>query len=158
MWRDVVNLQVTTRLQESSVARDEVRTAVAAGDWTFRLTGLPAGPRRFGITGLGETRVLDRITLNGRDISDRAVTLGGGVRVTGLEIVVTDRVSELRGVVRAGRDAVSAGAVVVVFSTDPERWFPTSRHVLRTVIDIRLPTAPSGSPFSAGRRARHVAR
>lgn len=129
-WRDIVDLQVTTSLLEAEPGSGEVRTAVAAGDWTFRLDGLPPGPRRFGITGLGETRVLDRITLNGRDIGDRAVTLGGGVRVAGLEIVVSDRVSELRGVVRGGGDEQTAGAVVVAFSTDPERWFSTSRYVV----------------------------
>lgn len=127
-WRDIVNLQVTTRLQESSST--EVRTAVADGGWTFGLSDLPPGPRRFGITGLGETRVLDRITLNGRDVSDRAVTLGGGLRVAGLEIVVTDRVSELRGVAHSDGNERTAGSVVVAFSTDPEQWFPTSRYVL----------------------------
>jgi len=39
-------------------------------------------------------------------------------------------VSELRGMVRAGRDTAGHDAVVVVFSTEPERWFPSSRYVL----------------------------
>ena len=128
-WRDLVDLQVTTASRESVNGADEVRTAIDAGDGAFILRSLAPGPRRFGVRGLGEARVLDRITLNGRDVTDRAVTLGGGVRVAGLEIVVTDRVSQLRGLVRAGRDAAGDGAVVVVFSTDPERWFPTSRYV-----------------------------
>ena len=128
-WRDLVDLEVTTHLDVAGRDAAELRTATAANE-TFRLIGLPPGPRRFGIVGLGDTRVVDRVTLNGRDITDRAVTLGGGQRISGLEIVVTDRVSELRGVVRSGRDEPAAGAVVVAFSTDPERWFPTSRHVL----------------------------
>ena len=128
-WRDLVDLEVTTHLEAAGRDAAETLTATAANE-TFRLIGLPPGPRRFGIAGLADTRVLDGITLNGRDITDRAVTLGGGIRVTGLEIVVTDRVSELRGMVRAGRDTAGNGAVVVVFSTDPEQWFPTSRYVL----------------------------
>ena len=78
---------------------------------------------------MGETRVLERIMLNGRDITDRAVTLGGGARVRGLDVLVTDRVSALRGTVRAGRAVAGERAVVVVFATNPERWFPTSRYV-----------------------------
>ena len=129
-WRDVVNLQVTTALHEPVSGADEMRTTIEAGDGTFILRNLAPGRRRFGVMGLGEGRVLDRITLNGRDITDRAVTLSGGVRGTGVEIVVTDRVSELHGVVRAGRGATADRAVVVIFSSEPERWFPSSRYIL----------------------------
>ena len=128
MWREVVDLEVVASALEPGSGSDEARTVID-GDGTFSLRDLPPGPHGFAVRGLGEARSLDRITLNGRDITDRAVTLGGGVRVTGLEIVVTDRVSELRGMVRAGRDTAGRGAVVAVFSTDPERWFPTSRYV-----------------------------
>lgn len=130
-WRDVTDLQVVTALQEFGSGAREVRTAIAARDGAFTLRDLRPGPRRFGLAGLGETRVLERITMNGREITDRAVTLGGGVRIAGLEIVVTDRVSTLRGMVRGGRDGSGDRSMVVVFSTDPERWFPTSRYVQR---------------------------
>ena len=129
-WRDIVDLQVSTRLEEAIGGSAEVRAAIEEGTGSFYLRDLRPGSRRFEVTGLGEDRVLDRIVFNGRDITERAVTLGGGVRVTGLEIIVTDRVSQLRGMVRGGRDAPGRGAVVVVFSTDPGRWFPGSRYVL----------------------------
>ena len=128
-WREVVDLQVAAIALASGWGSDEARTRVA-DDGTFSLRDLRPGPRRFEVSGLGEARVLERITLNGRNIGDRAVTLGGGARITGLEIAVTDRVSELRGMVRAGRDTAGDAAVVVVFSTDPERWLPTSRYIL----------------------------
>lgn len=128
-WRDVLDLQVTTHLETVSGAQD-TRMTITVGDGTFSFRGLAPGPRRFGIRGLGETRALDRITLNGRDISDRAVRLDGSGRVTGLEIMVTDRVSVLRGVVRTSGDRAFTDAVVTVFSTDPERWSSTSRYVL----------------------------
>lgn len=144
-WRDLVDLEVTTHLAAAGRDAAELRTAMTANE-TFRLIGLPQGPRRFGIAGLGDARVLDRVTMNGRDITDRAVTLGGGVRVTGLEIVVTDQVSELRGTVRTGRETAGQSAVVVVFSTDPERWFPK--------VSVRIErTAGSGRPIPLPRSA-----
>lgn len=128
-WREIVELRVTTSLLEAGSSPADARTVSSGEDGRFTLRDLAPGPRRFGVAGLGETRVLERITVNGRDITDRTVMLGGGVRVTGVDIVVTDRVSALRGMVRAGREVAGEGAVVVVFATDPERWFPTSRYV-----------------------------
>ena len=125
-WRDIVNLQVTTRMLDTTQARGDDQSMVD-GDSRFQFRGLPPGLRIFGVTGVGATRVLDRISLNGRDITDRSIDVGGRSRVTGLEVVLTDRVSSLAGAVRASADG--AAAVVVAFSTTPELWFPDSRHV-----------------------------
>lgn len=125
-WRDIVNLQVTTRMQETAQARGDDRSMLD-GDNRFQFRGLPPGLRVFEVTGIGETRVLERISFNSRDITDRPIDLNGRSRVTDLEVVLTDRVSSLVGVVRASSDGASA--VVLAFSMTPELWFPDSRHV-----------------------------
>ena len=125
-WRDIVNLQVTTRMLDTTQARGDDQSMLD-DDNRFQVRGLPPGLRVFGIAGVDETRVLERISLNGRDITDRPIDVGGRSRVTGLEVFLTDRVSSLAGAVRTASDGEAA--VVVAFSTTPELWFPNSRHV-----------------------------
>ncbi len=125
-WRDIVNLQVTTRMLETTQARGDDQSMID-GDSRFQFGDLPPGLRVFGVAGVGETRVLERISLNGRDITDRPIDVGGRSRVTGLEVVLTDRVSSLAGAVRTASDGETG--VVVAFSMTPELWFPDSRHV-----------------------------
>lgn len=128
-WRDIVNLQVTTRMLDATQTRGDDQSMLD-GDNRFRFHGLPPDLRIFEVAGIGETRVtrvLERISLNGRDITDRPIDLGGRSQVTGLEVVLTDRVSSLVGAVRGSPDGASA--VVVAFPMTPELWFPDSRHV-----------------------------
>lgn len=125
-WRDIVNLRVTTRVLDRTQVRGDDQSMLDS-DNGFQFRGLPPGLRVFGVTGISGDRVLDNVSLDGRDITDRPVDLSGRSRVTGLEVVLTDRVSSVRGVVRSSADGEAVA--VVAFSRDPELWFPDSRHV-----------------------------
>jgi len=126
-WHDIVNLRVTTRMVDATQVRRDHQLMID-GDHRFRFRGLPPGQRVFGVAGMGENRVLESISLQGRDITDQPIELSGQSRITGLEVILTDQVSSLRGAVRAAADG--AAVVVLAFSTDPDLWFPDSRHVV----------------------------
>lgn len=64
------------------------------------------------------------------DTTDGAIMFGRKDQsLTDVEVVLTDRVTELSGRIEddGGRPAVDAH--VIVFSTDRERWYPASRFL-----------------------------
>jgi hypothetical protein len=70
------------------------------------------------------------VRLEGADITDQEIDFGEGVRQ--VEVVLTDRVSQVRGSVveRTGRPV--AGGSVIVFADNSALWGESSRHVRET--------------------------
>jgi len=70
------------------------------------------------------------VRLEGTDITDQEIDFGEGIRQ--VEVVLTDRVSQLRGSVveRSGRPV--AGGSVIVFADNSALWGESSRHVRET--------------------------
>ena len=131
-WREIAKLRVTTRALDMGPSDGEQQAAVHQLDGSFNLGNLRPGPRQFGVFGVGTGHMLEAIYLDGRDITDVAVDLSGRVRVTGLEVVLTDQVSELSGMVRGQDGAPRADIVVVAFSTTPDLWVADSRWIRTT--------------------------
>ena len=103
-------------------------SASVTAEGTFEIKGL-MGQRLIRPTGLPAGWVLKSVTLNGADVTDTGVTIKPNEPVTGLEIVVTSKKTELNGTVTAGNQAVT-DYTVVVFSEDTEKWTaPLTRHV-----------------------------
>jgi len=62
------------------------------------------------------------------DATDRPLSFGSrDLSLTGVEVVLTDRVSGVSGTVSAPDRTPVEGASVVVFAVDRDRWYPTSR-------------------------------
>ena len=102
------------------------------GDGRFSVTGIVPGVYRIGTNARGiRTAVagwwLKSITVGGREILDSAIEL----REDRDDAVVTfsDRASELSGRVTDARGNAWVDGYVVVFSTDPAKWFFNSRRV-----------------------------
>jgi protocatechuate 3,4-dioxygenase beta subunit len=89
-------------------------TRAAGGRYILR-----AGAVMIGST-LDNPWVLQSVTLDGKDITDRAFDLQ--TDVTSLVITFSDRPSRLTGTVNDGRGAPSATAAVLVFPVDRARW------------------------------------
>jgi hypothetical protein len=73
---------------------------------------------------------LQSVTLNGKDITDRAFDLQADT--TSLVITLTDRPSKVSGAVTDAKGAPSRSAMVLVFPVDRDRWTgygSTPRHV-----------------------------
>lgn len=109
-----------------------VRLPAVNGDWSFRLTNL-GGPFLFRVNGLSKDWMLDAVKLNDRDLTDVPWDVPtGGREITGLQLVLTQKVGTITGeVVSADRKPVS-DATVVVFSEDRAAWTPGSRFVRST--------------------------
>lgn len=95
---------------------------------TFEIQGL-AGPRIFRVTNIPAGWVLKGILLNGTDITDTGTDIRGSEPISGLEVVLTSRLTEITGTVKAGNDPAT-DYTVVVFSDDPQKWtVPMTRHI-----------------------------
>lgn len=96
-------------------ARARVRS-----DWTFEFAGL-FGPRVFRVADLPGW-ALKSVRHNGADTTDAPIDFRGNESISGLEIVLSNRITELTGTVRddAGRAVVDYA--LIVFAEDAERW------------------------------------
>jgi protocatechuate 3,4-dioxygenase beta subunit len=144
-------------LSPVSVDPDQTPSSVASAeiteDWTFMMTGIN-GPRRLDLLRVPPEWMLEEVRVRGIDTTDRTIMFGRKDQsLTDVEVVLTDRVTDLSGriVDEDGRAAVDAH--VIVFSTDRGSWYPASRF-LRQVATARdglyhLLGLPSGSYYAA---------
>jgi hypothetical protein len=98
---------------------------------TFELRGI-LGPQSLRVTGVPNGWVLKSITLEGEDITDVPYDFKAGSNVTGIVITLTDRVTDVSGIVRDSRGEAVKDYVLVVFPEDPELWVGNSRFVRTT--------------------------
>ena len=108
-------------------------TANVRADGQFQMSGLH-GPRRLLLKKVPPGWALKEILVNGIDATDRPIAFGKqDTSLAGVEVILTDRVNELSGTVTDNQAARVAGANVIVFATDRDRWYPASRF-LRTAL------------------------
>jgi hypothetical protein len=93
----------------------------------FRIPAL-FGARRFALSGMPEGWFLKSVTIDGIDVTERAIDfgVGAGGAVTA-EVMLSANGGSIAGRV-TGRSA-AAGPFVVVFPEDREKWFERSRFV-----------------------------
>ena len=95
----------------------------AAG--TFELTGL-IGAQVLRVDRLPSGWIVKSIRANGKDITDGAIDFRGSEQFN-VQVVLTNRISELSGTVKANGQTVTS-ASVVLFPEDPALWvFPSRR-------------------------------
>lgn len=115
-------------------------------DGSFRLSGLN-GPRRLQVSSVLPGWALKEIRVNGTDVTDQPLPFGRPDQsLSGVEVVMTDRVSELSGVVTDDRARPAPGSIVVVFPVDRDRRYPSSRFLGRAVADENGVFAVIGLP------------
>jgi len=97
-------------------------------DGTFVLTGL-TGQKFIRVNGLPQEWTLKAVIFNGVDVTDSALEFRGTAENTGLQIIVTDKVSDLNGKVTTAKGDITRDYTVVVFPDDPVKWVFPSRYV-----------------------------
>jgi hypothetical protein len=127
------------------------------GDWTFEVSGLN-GPRRLQLVRTPPGFALEEMRVNGADVTDRPIAFGTRAQsLANVEVVVTNRVTELSGAIVDGRERPVAGATVIVFSMDRQQWYPASRYLRRTSSSqdgaFTMTGVPAGSYFVAAAAA-----
>ena len=114
----------------------------------FELT-VPIGPFRLFVEPPDGWMVKDLLVDNA-PVIDATLDLGGQQNVP-LRVVLTDRVSEVRGAIAL--NAEIRAARVIVFPSDPARWVPPSRYVRTVPVDetggYRISGLPAGTRYLA---------
>jgi protocatechuate 3,4-dioxygenase beta subunit len=96
-------------------------------DWSFEINGV-FEPRVFRVN-TPQGWVLKSVLLNGEDITDLPLDAAPGSTVSGVQIVLTDRVTEVNGRIADARNAPITDATVVVFPADEQKWIYQSRYI-----------------------------
>jgi hypothetical protein len=104
-------------------------------DWTFELSGIN-GPRRLELTDVPKGWALKAVLVRGIDVTDTPLGFGrSNQSLSDVEVVLTNRVTTLDGVVTDDALHPVPGASVIVCSTDHDRWYAGSRFLRKTVAE-----------------------
>lgn len=96
-------------------------------DFTFELTGV-FDPRVFRVN-TPQGWHLKSVLLNGQDVTDSPLDLPPGQTVAGMQIVITERATDLSGRVTDARSRPVTDVTVVIFPADEGKWVYQSRFV-----------------------------
>ena len=125
----------TLRPQDVNIAARTLESSLPAGnslgrvnaDWTFEIAGLFDQHTLRVSTPSGW--MLKSITLNGQDITDTPLDPVPGQTLSGMQVVLTDRVTALTGQITDARDTAVTDATVVIFPANDDRWVYQSRYI-----------------------------
>lgn len=130
----LINIGETYRNQPPPVLlgafRQDAGQPTVLEDGTFKVHNV-FGRARFRIT-VPEGWMVKHVRHEGRDIGDSAIALGSGQQLTGVEITITNRVTQIDGQVVDDKDAPVGDATVLLFPADADRWYENSRAVRAT--------------------------
>ena len=104
-------------------------SARVEADGDFALGEIGGGDRLIRLNRLPDTLQLKEVWVEGRNVIDTPLDLGGGRTIAGITLVVTDQITELTGRVTDDRGAALTDYTVIAFPTDEALWGPRSRHV-----------------------------
>jgi hypothetical protein len=109
-------------MQGGAIARQAVNE-----DWTFSVTNV-VGAARLRVT-VPDGWAVKAITEGDRDIADLPLEMNSGEQLADVQVVLTDRVATVTGQVVDEKGIPLAEGTVVLFATEPAKWFDGSRFV-----------------------------
>jgi protocatechuate 3,4-dioxygenase beta subunit len=120
-------------------------------DGTFELRGL-SGTRIVRVASIPAGWMLKSVRVNGNDITDTGMDFKAGEAITGVDVTLTSKVTEVNGTVKDGSQQVK-DYTIVVFSDEPQKWsVPNSRYVTGTRPDqegrFQIKNLPSGGYYA----------
>jgi hypothetical protein len=97
--------------------------------------------------------MLKAVRFQGNDVTDSGVDFKSGESVSGLEIVMTSRATDVTGTVKASDGTLLKDYTVVIFAEDSEKWTtPMTRYVTGTRPDqegrFRARQLPAGDYYA----------
>lgn len=120
-------------------------------DGTFLVTGIPAGRRAIRAPNPPQPWSLKAVIIDGRDVTDTPLDVRNGQKITRVQVILTDRVTEISGSVKDEKGAAAPGYTVIAFSTDSTTWRAQSRTIQAVQPDqtgaFRVRGLPPGSYF-----------
>jgi hypothetical protein len=122
-------IEVTAFPVDLDRSRNPPATADIRPDRGFELAGI-SGPRLFRLRQPAQGWALTAVLVNGIDVTDTPLPFGTTEQsLTDLEVVLTDRLSELSGNVTDWRGHPATDYTAIVFGTDRNSWAPASRFL-----------------------------
>ena len=101
-------------------------------DGTFELKGLSGG-RVLRVNGLPAGWSLKAIESNGLDVTDSGIDFKGSDTVSGIDIVLSPKTTDINGRVTTGDGSPAKDYTVVVFAEDQQKWAaPSTRWITGT--------------------------
>ena len=104
-----------------------------AADGSFSIKGI-FGRSQLRLT-LPDSWMVKASMYGGRDITETPIEMKSGEIMSGVQIIVTDRVSVVTGELTDDKGLPLTDATVLVFADDPERWASDSRTVRAVRLD-----------------------
>ena len=95
---------------------------------TFQVSGI-FGPVRIWITGLPDGWIVKEILHDGRDVAGKPIEGRNAESISGLQVVLSNRATKIRGPVTDANGTPAAGGTVLVFADDGDKWFVRSPYV-----------------------------
>jgi hypothetical protein len=144
-------VQVSARAAspESPVMGPGAAGARVGDDWSFTIRNItePVFVRTSAPAGW----VLKSVFLDGQDITDTPMEFPPGQTVTGLQVVMTNKVTTLSGLVTDAKGLPVLDAAVVVFPANDKLWMFQSRFIRAARPDqdgkYRITALPAGEPY-----------
>ncbi len=99
-------------------------------DWTFEIANI-SGPRRLRLGRAPAGWTLHAVRVNGIDATDAVLNVGArDLPLTDVEIVLTNRLTEISGRTTDARGQPIADCTVIVFAVDRQLWYDGSRFFM----------------------------
>jgi hypothetical protein len=96
-------------------------------DWTFTVAGA-YGASRF-VASLPDGWSLKAIMHDGLDVTDTSLEMRSGEEMTGVQVLVTNRVTTIKGQLADDNGAAVVDGTVIAFVDDASRWWEESRWI-----------------------------
>jgi len=97
-------------------------------DGSFEMKGL-SGTRIVRAVNVPAGWMLKSVRVNGNDITDSGVDFKSGESITGIDVTLTSKLTEVNGTVKDASQQVK-DYTVVVFADEPQKWtLPNSRYI-----------------------------
>lgn len=124
----LASVQLVAQSNDGGGFRGPGGVTTVRDDWTFELRGV-MGPRVIRAMSLPPGWTLKGVFLGGTDITDTPTEFRTSDDAAALQVVLTNRTTEVSGGVTDDRGRVSREYVVVVFAEDSQRWGAQSRYI-----------------------------
>ncbi len=124
----------TLRLNAQPVQADmmifgsNIGPAAVNDDLTFELKAAP-GKMRIGLAGPITGWAVRAVRYRGADVTDSGIEFKANENLADIEVEITNRLTDVSGLVTNNRGIAQKDFSVVVFPQDRDKWTPTSRYV-----------------------------
>jgi hypothetical protein len=126
---DITQIRLGAPATDQAVAGPQPNARVAK-DGAFTLSGVSAGPHLIRPSGNTRGWILKSVTLEGRDITDTPIDVRAGQTLSNVNVVFTDKLTEINGTIATTTGTPMAEYTVLAFPTDPSLWRPQARQIM----------------------------